>query len=298
MENINKVRIIGTLAKADTKEITSKNGGQYISVEAQVEEGGNTFDVRFFAGRTKADNTDNPMYDQYNSIQYKIGSRVNILGSLEENPWYDAKNKQVKTSVRINGRFISDATIAENDTATFEVSGFILSALTEKKDKNGVAYRYDINVAVPNYNASKIQNITLNTSVAPAPGTTDIYYAADIIEALSNLKVGQSVKLEGDLISIVTTQTVEEKHGFGKPTYKTFTNVNKRFNITAGDPDVENPIDMATVKELVSGYKASLAEVEAKGIEKAKSNGNGNGNGGATSNTSSVSQADEVYTLL
>lgn len=296
MENINEVRIIGTLAKADTKEITSKNGGQFISVEAQVEEGGNTFNVRFFAGRTKADNTDNPMYDQYNSIQYKIGSRVNILGSLEENPWYDAKNKKVKTSVRVNGRFISDATITENDTATFKVSGFILSALTEQKNKDGVAYRYDINVAVPNYNGTKIQNITLNTSVVPAPGTTDMYYSAELIEALSTLRVGQSIKLSGDLISVVTTETVEEKHGFGKPTYKTYTNVNKRFNITAGDVVTEDAIDMATVKELVSAYKASLAEVEAKGIERA--NSNGNSNSGTASNTASVSQANEVFSLL
>lgn len=290
MDNINSVKIIGTLSKADVKEITSKNGGQYISVEAQVESNGNTFDIRFFSGRTKQDGSDNPTYDTFANLPHSINTKVSILGELQENPWYDAKNNVVKTSMRINGRFISPARFQEVDSATFTVTGFVLSPLTEKKNKDGVAYRYDINIGVPNYNDTKIQNITLNTSVTPEPGTTDPYYSAELVSALSTLKAGQSVQLEGELTSTITTETIEEKHGFGKPTYKTYTNVNRRYNITSGDTITEGALDQATIRDLVASYKASLAEVQAKGAERATSK--------TTSTSTSVSQPEEMASLL
>ena len=213
----NIVRIIGTLENATTEvKNSSRDGHEYIIVNAVVSSviNGvkNEYDVRFMANKLTSDKKINKLFEQYQGIETLIGKKVDISGSLRTNRFFSTRNNQIVNSQTIEGKFIHGTVESALDVATFTITGFIAQLLTEKTNKEGKVYRYDIVIGQGNYANDCANLFTLHvdpTNTAVVKGITNSY------------KIGDTVQFNGALNFKVEHVTVEDKNSaFGEPLYQ------------------------------------------------------------------------------
>lgn len=259
----NVVHIIGTLENATTEvKNSSRDGHEYIVVNAVVSSliNGikNEYDVRFMANKLTADKKINKLFEQYENIESLIGKKVDISGALRVNRFFSTKSNQIVNSQTIDGRFIHGTIESAIDVATFTITGFIAQLLTEKTNKEGKVYRYDIVIGQGNYSNDCASLYTLHvdpTNSAVVKGITNSY------------KIGDTVQFNGALNFKVEHVTVEDKNSaFGEPLVRTYTNRQRNFFILGGSNPLtveEGAYPSEIIQSLIAAYKAKDVELSA-----------------------------------
>lgn len=258
----NSFKIVGQLLKAEQNLRTDPNTGvQSISVVATIvstiEGKANEFTVRLFSKALTNDGKPNGLYATYSKMNELEGHKIEVSGSISENRYYSTTSEQMVSAQILNGRWVKGVPATTADEATFTIGGFVIKEVVEKTNKANEIYRYDIAIAQANYNGDNISVFNLN--VDPS--------CVEVLNGVRTYRSGDTVKVVGDLTSVVETKTVEDTTaGFGKKVYNTFTNTYKGYYITFGSNAItgEGQYDGMTIQRLVAAYKAKDTELMAK----------------------------------
>jgi hypothetical protein len=239
-ERTNTIRIVGTLVENRTREGVAKNGksvgksfisGQII-IKCMLDGKEQLFPIRLYSFDTTQSGGASKLYASYKNLNTLINHRVVVTGYLSENRFYSTKSNTVVAEQRLNGRFISEAPIAEvNDSAEFTFSGYVATQLVSKTRKGeSVPYLYEIICGQENTKATIASMFHFH--VAPD--------RKDIIDSVNKLyAIGSTVKFSGNIRYV--SQSIEKKDdkaAFGTPTAHAFIVTNKYFYITTGDAPI------------------------------------------------------------
>lgn len=269
----NSFTIVGTLLDAQIKYGNKKSDGAgYISVEALVGAEINgihcEYPVRFYSNQLKADKTPNKLYESYSKMGSLVGKKVQIDGSLRENRFFSTKTKQLASATQLSGNFVKGVVVTEPDVARFILGGFIVTTLTEKKNKENEIYRYDLGLAQANYAGDKVSLFTLH--VDPA--------RTDVVNSIQKLyQAGDTVQFSGSLIFKVEQVTVQDDNAaFGTPVTRTYTNKQNNYFIESGSTVITDnrQYGRPIINSLVNSYKAEGKELEANAANSAAAGDN------------------------
>ena len=269
----NSVKVVGRLISTDLKTGNRKDNGQgYISGTAVVQSmlGGakKEYEISFYANEQTQDKKVSKLYTSYSKMNELVGKKVEITGELRENRYWSNNAKQLVSAQQISGRFVRGVSESTEDEASFELGGFVVTELTERKNKNGEIYRYDLQLGQSNYAGNGMSMFVV--SARP----TD----ADIIKGLQSMyHAGDTVLVNGTLDWTVETVTrASDNVGFGSGAVPTFTNRTRSFWVKGGSPVVAKEDDgmysQSLIRDLIGAYKAKDVEL----AEKAKDGNGGN----------------------
>src|SRR5574344_564551 len=270
-ERTNTIRIVGTLVENRLREGVAKNGKSagksYISGQIIVkckisEKEEELFPIRIYSFDTTQTGGANKLYASYKNLNTLINHRVLVTGYLSENRFYAAKTGTIAAEQRLNGRFISEAPIAETtDSATFTFSGYVAKTLTPKTRKGeSVPYLQELICGQENTKATTASMFHFH--VAPD--------RIDIINTVTTLyTLGKTVKFEGDIRYVAQKiEKKDDKVAFGTPTAHSFIVTNKYFYITTGDAPIEG--ETAYVMDEMKKYKGARTQDDIEIQAKAK----------------------------
>jgi len=261
----NNIKIVGRLIGTDLKEGNRKdNGNGYISGTITVQSvfGGETkeFDISLYANAQTQAKQPNKLYISYSKLNELVGKKVEVTGELRENRYWSTNAKQLVSAQQISGRFIRGVSESTEDEAKYELGGFVVSTLTERKNKNGEIYRYDLQLGQANYNGNMASIFTLH--VKP----TD----TEIIRGLQNMyHPGDTVLINGILDYKVEVVTKESDNvGFGSGAVHTFTNRSRQLWVAGGSNiytrEEDGKYSELVIRDLIAAYKAKDVELASK----------------------------------
>lgn len=245
---------------------------EQVSARAIVESeiGGQTkeYEIEFFSKATTSAGAPNKLYAAYVDLEKNIGKKIKVSGEFRENRYYSSTKEAVVSVNVLSGRFIN-YDVKDADSATFEFQGFVIKELTEKQNKNGEVYQYNIGIAQEGYKENSLTVINFNVSPEPE--------CAEIVNVIRDqYTVGASVTITGDLDfhTEVSTSEISQEGGFGKPIVREYTNTYRNYFITGGlapfSPDDEKAFyNDEKIATLVQAYKANDVELEKAATEKA-----------------------------
>lgn len=251
----NTFRVIGTLTNADIKTGTRKDNGQeYVSVNMTVNSvingKTNEYEISLFASRLTSEGKESQLFINYTKLNELVNKKVDVSGEIRENRYWSTNLGQMVSTQQLSGRFVRGVADSTTDAATYTLGGFIVKTPVEKTNKAGEVYRYDVTVGQSNYSGTGMSMFTLHID----PNDRNI------ISGVEGYEVGDTVKLNGDLLFTVEQVTVEDNNSaFGQGVARTFTNRQRNFFIKGGS----NPIDDETaytrenIKTLIDAYKAN-----------------------------------------
>lgn len=264
----NTFKIVGKLVSQNLKTGNRKdNGAGFISGKAVVVSnlGGKDceFEVSFFANQSTQNGKDNQLYVSYSKMSELIGKKVEITGDIRENRFYSARTNEMVSAQQLSGRFIRGVAETSADEGSFEVGGFVVESLKEKRNKNNEIYRYDLALGQSNYSGTNMSRLVFHIN------PSDV----EIVKGVSAYQVGQTVSVYGDLRFYVETITTEKANegGFGAPVVRTYVNRQHNYFITGGTAAIVAadkgmyPSDI--IRNLVSAYKARDVELSSKAKE-------------------------------
>lgn len=265
------IKIVGVLTDVTrVNKSINKAGhnaiGVNVSVRANVGGVDYTYPIEFYTSDVTAAGAHSKLYDTYCMIEEKFkGKKVEIEGTIDENRFYSTYKKEVVSTNRLKGRFISEAKFDTPEGGSFEVDG-IYGGIQEilapdTKELTG----YAISIIVPNYNNTKMSKIGLHLDASNTA----------LITGRKGIKPGECFGWVGSLKYTENKVVKEDKSvRFGAPIRKTYTTYTKLAEITSVkdllDKD-DKPVvfcDKATVSALLSGYKAESEDIKAKSSQK------------------------------
>jgi len=258
----NSFKIVGRLSSVDMRPGNRKSDGAgYISGSAVVVSslGGadNTFEIRFYTSQNTKDGKVSQLYNSYSKMSELIGKKVQIDGEIRENRFWSKSTNQMASAQQLSGRFVRGVSETTADEATFEVGGFIVEELKEKVNKDNEIYRYDVAIGQANYSGNMMSKFTLHVNPSDR----------EIINGVKSYRVGDTVRVNGDLNFIVkvVTSTAKNEGGFGEGITRTFTNKISNFFIQGGSSVITDSAQGAypsdVIRSLVSAYKAHDVEL-------------------------------------
>lgn len=268
-EQINKIKVTGTLVENKLTERVAKSGANtgksYITgdivIKAMLDNEENLIPIRLYAFEQTKDGKPNQLFASYKDLANKVGRRITVSGSFGENRFWSEKSGEIASQQVINGRFINDASVSAPDEATFELSGFVARELVEKTNKEDEIYLHEIVLGQSNYDDSTASQFKLHVrpdALAIANAVREQYI------------VGSTVHIYGDIR--YTTQKITREVtdvAFGAPRANSFVVTNRAFFITSG----ENPIEGegAYSMEDILRYKKAIAASDIEISRRAKS---------------------------
>lgn len=257
----NSFKIVGHLVSTDMKTGARKdNGAGYISGNAIVQSviGGEKkeFEISFYANEQTQDKKVSKLYTSYSKMNDLVGKKVEITGELRENRYFSNNAKQLVSAQQLSGRFVRGVSETTEDDATFELGGFVVTELTERKNKEGEIYRYDLQLGQSNYAGNGMSMFVV--SARP----TDI----DIINGLKNMyHAGDTVSVNGQLDWTVQVVTKEATASFGTGAVHSYTNRSRSFWVVGGSEVIvkeeEGKYSSNVVRDLIASYKAKDVEL-------------------------------------
>lgn len=262
---LNKVYIVGTVAEVDVMERTSGAGKNFISgkviVKCVIDNKDNLVEVRVIANENNKDGSVNKMFTTYKNLPALLGKRVRVQGELNDESMIN-DDGTVRHFNTIRGTFFNNARNDEEDSCTFEYSGFVTKGIVERKNKDDELIGFRIEIAQANYNNTNMRNIRFDVN------KNDINIAQAIE---SNYLVGSTVKIQGKISYDTRTEVREEEVSFGEANKKTVVYTDKVYRIVGGqepyDEGAPEVYSTEEIKTLVNAYKTADAEK----VEKAKS---------------------------
>ena len=279
VQSKNIVTICGLLKQLDIVEGETADGRGYVRGSAKIgvdqEVDGKVTEkehiVKLFSMRNKKDGSPNVMYDkilgyrdQFTSAEVvediSQASFVRVVGSVEENSYYDDKSKTIRNGYQFTTSFLNKKKPTDEDTATFEVQG-VVAKMREETDRNG----------------EPTDRMIISMVVIGFAGRADVieFVAAGRAKAYieENWNQGDTVIATGKIISSFKTITWEEEQGFGDPIKRTRTEGHRELLITGGSQggaDESASYDADSIKLALSKRQERLEEMKNKGSNKTK----------------------------
>lgn len=259
IERTNRFEINGTLKDATVKEGRSKKTGSAFvtadlimtSVINGVE---NEFTISFIANELDANKKPNRMYSALLHVKENVGTKLKVIGRIEENRYWSKKNSAIASYKRLRGSFFNKNT-EDADSATFELGGFIVKEASERRNKENQIYKYTIDLGQADYKGTSLSVFTLDIDPNHA----------DVVHGVASYKMKDTVVFNGSLNFLVTKKEVEDTNSaFGQPIVRVYTNRTSNFFITGGSkPIVEEGRKYTDdiINDLVSDYKAKAEEI-------------------------------------
>jgi hypothetical protein len=269
--NKNEVTVVGTLVD-NGLEIKESQGGQTyitgnIAVKSVINGGEQIFEFRLFSFQYKKGTTEiNGLFKTYANLDTKIGSRVKVIGSIEENRFFQERTGQI-VSFNLNaGRFIYDVTDKTPDSATFEFAGYIDKPVHEKTNKDGQVLYHELTLGQANYSGTKPIMVKFQVPV-------DNKRAVAYMER--NYEKGSTVTINGNLSVEIEKITKEEEVAFGDPLVKEYINTFKAYQVVSGSEPIfgKNEYTNAVIRNFANVYEDEAIEIQNKAKDKVKSQG-------------------------
>lgn len=279
-QKINKVMVIGTLTEVDTQVRTTADGRKWIGgkivVKVNQNEVESLVELRVLAFEATKNGGINKLYTSYTQLEGNLNKRVKCVAELREDSFVQADGSLRKYNA-IYLKFINLAKNDEEDSATFEYSGFVTKEIYERLDSEDKLLGYRIEVAQSNYNDTNIQVLRFDIAAEDA----EIYQAIAV-----NYLPGTTVNFSGSIKYVSHTEMRTREQAFGASIVEPRVISEKVYRITGGNvpfaPDDPTAYTAEEINQLIVAYKAADAEK----IEKAKIN-----EAPASSDKNSVSNA-------
>lgn len=275
----NVVEICGLLKELDIIEGITSDGRNYVRGSAKIgvdqdingEVVENEHIVKMFAMRNKTDGSLNVMYDKIVGYREQFTSAavvddisqasfVRIVGRVEENSYYDEKNKIIRNGYQFTTSFLNKKKPSDDEGAKFEVQGVVAKMRDEMDREGNPTDRLLISMVIVGY-AGRVDVVEF-----VATGRAKAY-----IE--ENWNQGDTVIATGKIISSFKTITWEEEQGFGDPIKRTRTEGQRELLITGGSQggaDESASYDADSIKLALSKRQERLEEMKNKGTNKNK----------------------------
>jgi hypothetical protein len=221
--------------------------------------------------RNKTDGSPNVMYDKIVGYREQFTSAavvddisqasfVRIVGRVEENSYYDEKNKIIRNGYQFTTSFLNKKKPSDDEGAKFEVQGVVAKMRDEMDREGNPTDRLLISMVIVGY-AGRVDVVEFVASGR----------AKDYIE--ENWNQGDTVIATGKIISSFKTITWEEEQGFGEPIKRTRTEGQRELLITGGSQggaDESASYDADSIKLALSKRQERLEEMKTKGANKYK----------------------------
>ena len=269
--NKNEVVVVGTLVD-NGLEIKESQGGQTyitgnIAVKSVINGEEQVFEFRLFSFQYKKGTTEtNGLFRTYANLDTKIGTRVKVIGSIEENRFFQERTGQI-VSFNLNaGRFIYDVTDKTPDSATFEFAGYVDKHVHEKTNKDGEVLHYELVLGQANYNGTKPVMVKFQV---PADNKRAVAYME------RNYEKGTTVTINGNLSVEVEKITKEEEVAFGDPIVKEYINTFKAYQIVSGSEPTfgKNEYTNAVIRTFANAYEDEGIDIQNKAKDRVKAQG-------------------------
>lgn len=275
----NVVEICGLLKELDIVEGTTSDGRNYVRGSAKIgvdqdingEVIENEHIVKMFAMRNKLDGSLNVMYDKIVGYREQFTSAavvddisqasfVRIVGRVEENSYYDEKNKIIRNGYQFTTSFLNKKKPSDEEGAKFEVQG-VVAKMREELDREG----------------NPTDRLLISMVIVGFAGRVDVVEfiatgrAKTYIE--ENWNQGDTVIATGRIISTFRTITWEEEQGFGDPIKRTRTEGRRELLITGGSQggaDESASYDADSIKIALSRRQERFEKMKTEGSNKAK----------------------------
>lgn len=275
----NVVEICGLLKELDIVEGTTSDGRSYVRGSAKIgvdqdingEVIENEHIVKMFAMRNKLDGSLNVMYDKIVGYREQFTSAavvddisqasfVRIVGRVEENSYYDEKNKIIRNGYQFTTSFLNKKKPSDEEGAKFEVQG-VVAKMREELDREG----------------NPTDRLLISMVIVGFAGRVDVVEfiatgrAKTYIE--ENWNQGDTVIATGRIISTFRTITWEEEQGFGDPIKRTRTEGRRELLITGGSQggaDESASYDADSIKIALSRRQERFEKMKTEGSNKAK----------------------------
>lgn len=269
--NKNEVVVVGTLVD-NGLEIKESQGGQTyitgnITVKSVINGEEQVFEFRLFSFQYKKGTTEtNGLFRTYSNLDSKIGSRIKVIGGIEENRFFQERTGQIVSFNFNAGRFIYDVTDKTPDSATFEFAGYVDKPVHEKTNKDGEVLYHELLLGQANYNATKPIMVKFQV---PADNKRAVAYME------RNYEKGTTVTINGNLKVEIEKITKEEEVAFGDPIVKEYINTFKAYQVVSGSEPIfgKNEYTNAVIRNFANVYEDEGVEIQGKAKDRVKSQG-------------------------
>lgn len=255
MENVNKTYVVGTLKDVEIREGESDRG-TYMAGKFKVavsEE--NIVEHTFFSYEMTQNNTISSRYRNYQGIKDMEGQRVKVTGSINSRAFYSSREGQVIHFNEVSTSFVNIAKDTDENTSTFEYSGYVIKPLHERNDKEGNLVSYEIEVGQADYKGENL--VLVKFSVNPDMG-------AMVNSIQEHYTKNTTISIVGEIKHRVSIVEQKVEVMFGEPTVKHFENVIKTYEITGGKEPImtDAAYTQAQIKKLEDSYQNYLTKIE------------------------------------
>jgi hypothetical protein len=269
--NKNEVTVVGTLVDNGLEIKESQAGQTYITgnitVKAVVDGEEQVFDFRLFSFQFKKGTTEtNGLFKTYSALDTKLGKRVKVIGSIEENRFFQERTGQIVSFNFNSGRFVYDVTDKTPDSATFEFSGYVDKPIHERTNKDGEVLHYELALGQANYAGTKPVMVKFQI---PNANKRAVSYME------RNYEKGSTVTINGNLKVEVEKVTKEEEVAFGDPIVKEYINTFRAYQVVSGSEPIfgKNEYTSAQIRKFANAYEDDGIEIQNKAKDKVKSEG-------------------------
>lgn len=255
--NTNTFTIVGRLINAEVKE-TSRNNVDRINVTLSIKStiGGAEKDYEVFASASKLtrDGKVSQLYTTYAKLPELINKKIQVDGSIRASRFFSTRDQKLIDYQSLSGRWIKGVPESETDTATYELGGFVVSPLAEKKKKDGSVYKHELKIGQTDYN-NQLQVITVDINPEEV----------NFVQGASKYLVGDTVFIKG-LLDFYTVQQVSQTQGGFGDMSRTYTNhIHNYFLVGGSDPMDKSDAraySSELIRSLIEAYKAHDVELE------------------------------------
>jgi len=259
----NKVEIIGTIESIDVVKDTTPKSGAIIRGNLVIKVSSPkvmSIPLNFYVAAVTKDNKPRKLYSQIDGLRQ--GQRVNIVGQIQDNKFWDATRGQLVKSKRLGINFLNPVSSADADKAEFTYSGFVKEGLREVHDKEGNLTSNSIKMAQVVFSNDRAQVVDFMVDMND---TRAVRYIQ------TEYTGGKTVKVTGQLDYDVRTETREEQQDFGKPIVKTFQRNISNLVISGGVSVTEGVYESTDQNSLLNADLDNDREVEEKAKNTEKS---------------------------
>jgi hypothetical protein len=281
----NSVNIVGVLKERNVEEKVSQSGKAYVrgtaiistvtQVDGKAVESDHKIEKMVF--KLKKDGSENKLYDAVKDWEKLVSvasatdqvpaSRVCLQSSsLEENMFLpNGKDtvKDVKSTTKINVGWLKPSN-DENDKSEYTLTGVVVKDPIEQEKNGELTGNLVLKVGVFGYCNEK-ENPDGNISILDLLVTTPL----GINWVRSNVKEGDTILVQGDIINSFKKVVTVDTEGFGEISKESTVSI-KEYRVRAAKVlDEENSYDYSDVKRAMAARMAKKEDVVAKAKERA-----------------------------
>lgn len=224
--------ILTVTGKVESTEIRKGTGtkGRYVAGTINIKAGEDVFIVNMYQGEKYGNGNDNPNFLAFQELVN--GQRISVSGNLTQNRYYSSENKEIRSSQRIDGRFINTPRQNDEDGLIFEYTGFVTSPIREITNAEGEIERYEFKLAQAKYRSEQGVDVI---AFSVDPKNTSILNGIE-----SNYTVGATARISGRGKSVIVTSQKPAQGLFGEDVAPVSQSVFTAFFVAGGKHVLES----------------------------------------------------------